>query len=442
MGTEVERNYREAMVKREIRRFEWQTLYAPAQYREFTVFPSAEGITVYGVNISERKKAQEARRQSEELFYKAFHGNPAALLITCVGNNRFVDVNETCLQLLEFERGEVVGHTSQELGIFPDYSERERVVALLLRQGSIRNVEMQLRTKKGKLLDALFSFETVIINGEKPYLSFILDITEPKRLQRNLEEYSKNLELIVDERTKQLKEKERLAAIGATAGMVGHDIRNPLQAMISDVFLLKEAIDSMSDTESKQESIESLDDIEKNILYINKIVADLQDYYKLLKPEHVNVNLYELLINTIKPLTVASSVEFLFEVDPSLRLMSDPTLISRILTNLAMNAVQAMPNGGKLFIGAYRNREQATIEVTDTGAGISEDVKDKLFSPLFTTKSKGQGLGLAVVKRLVEALNGSIYFESKEGIGTKFTIRLPLNYSSPVDGQTATITTR
>ena len=89
-----------------------------------------------------------------------------------------------------------------------------------------------------------------------------------------------------------------------------------------------------------------------------------------------------------------------------------------------------MPNGGKLLIGAYRIGGNAVIEVTDTGVGIPEHIKDKLFTPMFTTKAKGQGLGLAVVKRLVEALNGTIGFESQEGKGTKFTINLPINKTS------------
>ena len=104
------------------------------------------------------------------------------------------------------------------------------------------------------------------------------DITLRKQMQTKLEEYAKNLEGLVEERTKALKDSERLAAIGATAGMVGHDIRNPLQAITSDVFLLKSELASVPESEEKKNAFESLDEIEKNIDYINKIVQDLQDY--------------------------------------------------------------------------------------------------------------------------------------------------------------------
>jgi signal transduction histidine kinase len=96
------------------------------------------------------------------------------------------------------------------------------------------------------------------------------------------------------------------------------------------------------------------------------------------------------------------------------------------MTNLVINAVQAMPHGGKLTIDAFIAEGRVKISVADTGVGIPEEIKPNLFRPMFTTKAKGQGLGLAVVKRLVEALSGSISFESQEGKGTKFIVELPL----------------
>ena len=103
----------------------------------------------------------------------------------------------------------------------------------------------------------------------------------------------------------------------------------------------------------------------------------------------------------------------------------DPDILKRVLTNLVTNAVQAMPKGGKLSINAYLEAKDVFVTVEDTGVGIPEEVRSKLFTPLFTTKSKGQGFGLPVVKRMTEALGGSVTFESEVGKGTKFIIRLP-----------------
>jgi signal transduction histidine kinase len=112
------------------------------------------------------------------------------------------------------------------------------------------------------------------------------------------------------------------------------------------------------------------------------------------------------------------------------KIKADPTFIRRALTNLVNNAIQAMPDGGKLEVAGYTHDGFVSLTVADTGIGISEEVKSKLFTPMYTTKAKGQGLGLAVVKRLVEAQGGNIYFESEIGKGTKFIIKLPLNLTS------------
>ena len=110
----------------------------------------------------------------------------------------------------------------------------------------------------------------------------------------------------------------------------------------------------------------------------------------------------------------------------TLKAKTDPTFMKRALTNLINNAIQAMPDGGELTVTAYEKEKSVIITVGDTGVGIPENVKPLIFKPLMTTKAKGQGLGLAVVKRLVEALGGQIGFESQEGKGTTFTIELPI----------------
>jgi signal transduction histidine kinase len=106
-------------------------------------------------------------------------------------------------------------------------------------------------------------------------------------------------------------------------------------------------------------------------------------------------------------------------------LRTDPTFIQRALTNLVNNAIQAMDNGGTLTVRSAVSDANILVSVEDTGVGIAEEIRARLFSPMTTTKAKGQGLGLAVVKRLVEALNGTVDFESEVGKGTRFTVRLP-----------------
>ena len=121
-----------------------------------------------------------------------------------------------------------------------------------------------------------------------------------------------------------------------------------------------------------------------------------------------------------------ASIKVFCKVDKAAKLVFvDPELLKRVLSNLVLNAVQAMPEGGELSVSAFIKDEGFVIEVKDTGVGIPEDVKTKIFTPMFTTKAKGQGFGLAVVKRLTEAMNGTVAFESEQGNRTKFTVRLP-----------------
>lgn len=253
------------------------------------------------------------------------------------------------------------------------------------------------------------------------------DITERKLIEQQLEAYAKNLEYLVDERTKQLKDAERLAAIGQTAGMIGHDIRNPLQAIAGELFLMKREIDSAADDQCREELKESLYSIQEQVDYINKIISDLQDYSRPLKPDLVDVNLCETIPKMLITVPLPDNIEAFAVCSkylPTLKL--DLTFLKRILVNLATNAIQAMPNGGTLTIRAFEKNGKVVISVEDTGTGISEDIKPKLFQPLMTTKSKGQGFGLAVVKRLVETQGGSIRFESEPDKGTKFIIEFPL----------------
>lgn len=109
------------------------------------------------------------------------------------------------------------------------------------------------------------------------------------------------------------------------------------------------------------------------------------------------------------------------------KLTVDPSLLRRAFTNIIANALQAMPEGGQLKIKAWKSKESAAISFQDTGKGIPEDIRAKIFNPLFTTREKGVGLGLAVAKLLIESHHGDIKVSSKVGEGTTFTVEIPLD---------------
>nr|MDO8079390.1 MEDS domain-containing protein [Candidatus Freyarchaeota archaeon] len=234
-----------------------------------------------------------------------------------------------------------------------------------------------------------------------------------------------------------LREAERLATIGETAALVGHDLRNPLQAIVGSLYLVKRSLNSIFSPENLKQKYsleELLQTIEKQVDYMNKIVSDLEDYARPPIPQLVETSLSQLINDTLSAITVPEKVKVSIEIEQGFpRLMVDPLMMRRVLANLVTNALQAMPEGGRLTIRASKNEDAALISVEDTGAGIPEENLCKMFQPLFTTKSKGQGLGLPACKQLVEAHGGSIKFESKVGRGSTFTVKIPLKRANNLE---------
>jgi PAS domain S-box-containing protein len=329
--------------------------------------------------------------------------------------------------LYGYTKGEAIGQKSRVLLKTKLPEPYDEIISQLKRYGRWSGEKIH-QTKSGReiIVDSRW-LATCDVQGKiDEILETNVDVTERKQLQNKLEEYAKNLEKLVEERTKQLKDSERLAAIGATAGMVGHDIRNPLQAITGDLYLAKTDLASIPESEEKQTIQESLTEIEKNIDYINKIVQDLQDFARPLKPNVEETDLKLVIDQLLAKNGLPENINVSVKVESGARLfVADSTFINRIMYNLVNNAIQAMPKGGQLFIHVYKESNDVVISVKDTGVGIPEAVKGKLFTPMFTTKSKGQGFGLAVIKRMTEALGGTVTFESQEGKGTTFTVHIP-----------------
>jgi len=218
-----------------------------------------------------------------------------------------------------------------------------------------------------------------------------------------------------------------LAAIGQTAAMVGHDLRNPLQAMTGTLYLAKK-LSRSEKVEDRKEAVTLLDTIDDEILYMDKIVSDLQSYAGPVQAEPVETNLPNLIQDTLSSAKIPKNIAITVVAPGALaRATVDPVLLKRVLTNLTINAVQAMPKGGKLVIECSKEDESLSVAVRDTGEGVAPEKLEKIFKPFFTTKAKGQGLGLAVCKRLIEAQSGTITLKSELGKGSTFTVEIPMN---------------
>jgi PAS domain S-box-containing protein len=370
----------------------------------------------YSNNLEALVEDRTKKLESTALYARRLIEASLDPLVTISAEGKITDVNESTELATGCKREELIGSDFSNYFTEPEKARMgyQRVFA----DGFVKDYPLAIRHKSGKITDVLYN-ATIYTNeaGEmQGVFAAARDITELKKAEAQAQEAAKKL-----------KDSERLAAIGATAGMVGHDIRNPLQAITSDVYLAKVELASVPDVECKTNALESLTEIEKNISYINKIVQDLQDYARPLSPSAKEVNLQSLIEDLVKKNGVPDEIKVSVKVQKeAASIMADPDIIRRVLANLVTNAVQAMPEGGKLNIRTAKEADDTVITVQDTGVGIPEEARAKLFTPLFTTKSKGQGFGLAVVKRMVEAMNGTITFESKIGEGTKFIVRLPL----------------
>jgi signal transduction histidine kinase len=269
-------------------------------------------------------------------------------------------------------------------------------------------------------------------------LELTVDITERKRLLTKLGEYSQKLEEIVQKRTEQLKitqaelvKSERLAAIGELAGMVGHDLRNPLTGIKNSAYFLKKKGNKISEAQAQ----EMLEVIDKCVNYSNKIVNDLLDYSRQIRLNLEEESPKKLLADSLNMLDVPKQIKIINQLNDEPTISVDPDKIKRVFINLVKNAVDAMPKGGKITIASKKVNDNLEFSFSDTGEGIADDVLPKLFSPLFTTKAQGMGFGLAICKRIIEAHNGTIAITTVKEKGTTFTVTLPIEPKFEVGGE-------
>ncbi len=216
---------------------------------------------------------------------------------------------------------------------------------------------------------------------------------------------------------------KKLEAITEVSRMVGHDLRNPLSGIKNAVYILKKNYGSQLE-EKGNAQLKTIDDC---VEYSDKIVRDLLEYSTVARLGLTKTNLKKLIDDSLSTFTVPSNVQLANDVkDDQNVLLVDNGQIQRVFSNLIKNAFDAMPNGGKLQISSGRKMTgKVAVAFSDSGVGMSEETLKKLWTPFFTTKAKGLGVGLSICKKVIEAHGGTIKAESTLGKGTTFTVHLP-----------------
>lgn len=252
---------------------------------------------------------------------------------------------------------------------------------------------------------------------------------ELKHTQQELAQMNQVLEKRVEDRTRELKKAtgdlvkaERLAAIGQMASIISHEIRNPLAVISNATRLIKTLVHSADQKVSKQFNI-----IEDEIRQANSIISEVLGYARtremIFSTLEVNSYVREVVMSFPKQPGIVFKEELSTE---SVRIKIDAEEIKQALRNLITNAIEAMPAGGTVTVGVRVGKRMVCLYVADTGPGLTPQIRQQMFSPFFTTKARGTGLGLAVVRKAVTRHKGKLFIKSALGSGTCFQIYLKI----------------
>jgi PAS domain S-box-containing protein len=386
-------------------------------------------VVTYVSDVTERDATKRALVESEELFARAFRAGPDALTIVDMRSGTFIEANEGFERVFGRSRAEVIGQTSLELEMWADPLERERARELLYERGSLRDFPIVARRPDGELRDCLMSAEFIELSNGRSVLAIVRDVTDKMRTERAKAELEN-----------QLRQAQKMDALGTLAGGIAHDFNNILGAIMAYSELIKMDIHLPVQIEAYLVELRHAGERAKDL--VQQILTFSRRQPQQRKPIKLETALRDAL-NLLRS-TLPSTIRIDVRIQPDApQVLADPTQIHQVITNLGTNASHAMRvSGGKLTIelegvtvdeamarahSDLQARRYARILFRDTGEGIAEETLKHIFEPFFTTKGPGEGtgLGLAVVHGIVREHEGAILVESEAGRGTTICIYLP-----------------
>ena len=365
-------------------------------------------------DITERKKA-------EERFYKAFNTNPEPMTIATLSEGRFMDVNESFLRVTGHRREEIIGRTSLEIKFWKSPEDRATYAEILEKEGATRDRDITFLTKSGEERTALDSADVVEFDGEKCVIAIFKDITERKNLE------------------KQLRQSQKMEAIGLLSGGIAHDFNNLLGVIIGYSELLEQRL---AEGDPLHKSVQEIKKAGQRAASLTRQLLAFSRQ-QVLEPKILYLNAVVSNVQKMLERVIGENIELESALEPQLgHIRADQGQIEQVILNLAVNARDAMPHGGRLTIltanvdldedyarlhppqipGRY-----VLLSVTDTGIGMDAATQAHIFEPFFTTKEqgKGTGLGLSTVYGVIRQSGGHIWVYSEPGLGTTFKIYLP-----------------
>ncbi len=367
----------------------------------------------------EKRRIEVLYRKSEQRYKSLVNLAPDGIVIL---NTRGIVTfaNPSMLKLTGHTEGEIVGKWFPKMGTLrlSDMPRFLKIFADIVRGRVPPPTEFAYVRKDGSEGWGEAHISLLKRPGEKTeVLAVLREVTERRRLIEELENKSRYLETQVEERTRKLLDSERMVAAGTIAAQLGHDLRGPLNTIRNAIYLMEhnsEVSGRMIAIINKalDAATQMLDEIRVNR---QEVSLNLQD-----------VDLDDFIASVLDESVIPEVVRVDRRLESHVRVSIDAVKMRRVVSNLLLNALDAMKGGGRLRVSTSANSANAVIRVRDNGSGIPDHIKANLFKPFVTSKVNGTGLGLSFCKQMVEAHVGTISIESKVGAGTLCTITLPL----------------
>jgi len=382
-------------------------------------------------NITRQSRSEEAIRDSEVRYRRLFEAAQDGILILDADTGLITDVNPFLMELLDYSREEFIGKTLWEIGPFKDVAASKTAFRELQSQKYVRYENLPLATRAGRSINVEFVSNVYRVNNKKVIQCNIRDITRRKQ----------------DELTEQqLRQAQKMEAVGQLAGGVAHDFNNLLGVILGYCELLESRTDLAAKSRKMIEQIRnagiSAKDLTRHLLAFSR--------RQVLQPVFLDLNAIVKHTGTMLGRLVGDHVTLSNVLCHDLgAIKADPSQIEQVLMNLAVNARDAMPEGGKITLRtanvtidqAYSRQHPylkpgpyVMLSVADTGVGMDAETRSRIFEPFFSTKvaGKGTGLGLSTVFGIIKQSAGAINVYSEPGYGSKFKIYFPRCESAPV----------
>lgn len=314
--------------------------------------------------------------------------------------------NPAAERLFGYPAAEVIGRNISMLMPEPYRSEHDSYMSRYLSGGAARVIgigrEVRAQRRDGSVFPVHLSVGEMSIAGERKFTGILHDLSDRVRLEE------------------QLRDREALARLGEMAAVIAHEVKNPLAGIRGAIQMIGKRPGSEEDGRIIKEVLGRIDGL-------SEMMKDLLLFARPPQPRIATVELMPLIRATVDlfrldPAVQAVAIELRGAAPP---LPLDPVLMQTVLLNLLINSAHAMKGQGRITIEVRADGEWCAVAVIDAGPGIPAGIRDKVFTPFFTTKSRGTGLGLPTAKRLVEAQRGTMALECPASGGTTVTVRLP-----------------